>query len=159
MRGQLSTADSLLQKALQLSTENDKVSAEGTICLNELGTLALRNGNTTRALQYYRAALQGFKSQNPIIHRDVAVVLNHIALVYMRFGDFDSTDYYFAGALTTLRQYYAESHFNLGMVYGNMAIAADMRGWHSQAAEYCNKSTGYFRAHCWRRSSVNRQYL
>lgn len=145
LSGNAAAADSLLQAALIGYRQINNGAAEIGICLNELGTLALRAGDTDRALRFYRDALGVFESQQPKVFRDIAVVLNHIGLVHMRLANPDSTDAYFETALQLLLDHYGERHYNSGMLYGNMGIAADMRGDHLQAEKDCQKALAILR--------------
>ncbi|PRY43113.1 two-component sensor histidine kinase [Spirosoma oryzae] len=136
-QGQFDTADSVMQRALELATQNGKPGVLGKV-YRSLGYVAKQREEYARALTYFQRAITLQRRANN--HEEISALLVMIGHIYERIGDEVNRGKYYQAGLAEARRYRlveaeADALSNLANFNDNPAHRAESLAYSAKALQ------------------------
>ncbi|CAF1129348.1 unnamed protein product [Adineta ricciae] len=144
-QGKYSEAISLFEKSLDLSRHTSSDERNVAECYNGMGLVHCKQADYSRALRYYKRALEKRKNILSINHSDISELYNNIAYVYQQLGEHDAAIDSYNKAFDIYQKNLPPNHPDFAAYYNNVGLICLKDLDYSTALGYLQKALEIYR--------------
>ena len=107
---------------------------------NNIGLILLKEGSYHRAIEYFEAAILGFRESFGENHFEIPTALSNLGFCLYETGEFDNAIEFFKESLSMRIKLQGSDHPEIALVFGNLGLAYQKKGEIEQAIENIEKA-------------------